>query len=144
MFSKQPIKSFAWICFLLMTPILLPGCSQQKEYGIVTGRVTIKGKPMTTGRIEFSSPEKDLSISADIEKNGAYVAKTYDTKGLPPGEYRVAIHNTSMCTGNESLMNESNVQIPAFVPKKYQNSETSELTATVQKGENKPFDFDLK
>ncbi len=142
---KQPSSHGAGRCmtrFLLLlgTPVLLglAGCGDS-QLGVVSGTVTLDGRPLDQGLVVFEDREKGVSVNAAIEPDGSFVVKTYDQTGLPPGEYMVAVKPGQVGDGETPLVGGpmeaqpgGSVQIPA----RYGSTRTSGLTATVTPGAN--------
>lgn len=147
-----------WIVGLL----LAVGCgSGDRGLVPVEGQVTIDGKPITSGRIEFF-PESGRPAIGNIDSEGRYQLQTYEPgDGAKPGNYRVAI--TSQLIPEEvpqynSLEDEmrgnvseaakaqrsvgSSSRMTWVVPKRYSNRTSSDLNAVVSK-DAKNVDFQL-
>ena len=125
---------------LLAVPILLglAGCGDS-QVGVVSGTVTLDGRPLDQGLVVFEDREKGVSVNAAIESDGSFVVKTYDQAGLPPGEYTVAVKPGQVGDGETPLVGDpieaqqgGSVEIPA----RYGSTRTSGLTATVTLGAN--------
>ena len=130
--------------------LLLSGCGGDSVKGIpnltpVTGTVKFEGKPVATGMITFSPVDPKSAggaVSGKIE-SGSYRLMTSATDaGALPGDYKVAV----VAKQGVDTMDKDGKPVPAknLVPDKYSSIETSELTATVKKGEKNVVDFDLK
>lgn len=110
----------------------------------VTGKVTVGGKPLTGGMIAFHS-------AGDMSKNSSGAIKgdgTYEVTGVPPGECKVAIDNSSLknaptVAGGADVPGMAGATKYMPIDAKYAKPESSGLTATV-KGEKDTADFDLK
>jgi len=115
------------------------GCSGgiTSDFGLVTGTVTMAGKPLEGAEVVFSPPSGRPSMGL-TDSSGKYEL-TYirDTKGAVPGTHKVRI-----TTRPESVADDYSG--PAFkepIPAKY-NTDTT-LTADVKAGEN-TFNFELE
>jgi len=84
--------------------------------GMVTGVITLKGKPLT-GKIAFRW--KDQFVGSKVQKDG-----TYAVDRLAAGTYTVTIEGKN-------------------VPEKFSSEEKSSLTVEAKVGDN-VFDFDLQ
>lgn len=131
---------------LLLLMSALPGCGQTTaNTGIVRGRITFAGKPVSDGSIRFESKE-GVSQNVDLDAEGNYQVQTYDSTGLPPGTYQVAVL-PRVVTSNQPLLAAppEATKPPEFphIPKKFRNVATSPLSIKVSHGTNPPFDFDL-
>lgn len=151
-------SSFAFGLFLLTT-----GCGPDyKARGIVKGRVTSKGKPLTTGTVMFYN-KNGITAQAHINTDG-----TYEMKDAPIGECQVTVTVPKLPmdpgtkarlkgTGGGPKMPEMKApegytgEMPSAptIPKeivpadaKYEKTETSGLKFTVEKGEQ-TYNIDL-
>lgn len=107
------------------------GCSQAgPEMGEVTGKVTFKGKPLSTGTITFVPETEGLPHAyGEIQEDGTYEAVTRDFgSGAPVGKHRVMIMAV-IDHGPEA-------PVEAILPTKYSSDRQSGLTAEVNAGEN--------
>ena len=100
----------------------------------MAGKVTVGGKPLTEGRINFVSPEKGVGAGGDLGPEGAYTLEG----PLPVGEYKVFI------TFNiaPSQIGTPAEEILKSIPEKYQSQEASDLSATVEQ-DRAAYDFEL-
>jgi hypothetical protein len=112
--------------------------------GRVYGTVTYQGKPVTKGTIAFISTDPNRSnASSPIDSDGSYTLQTVEPgDGAQVGDYRVTITGKDPDALNTPLPGEP-VKVKSDVPAKYENPQTSGLTATVAAGSNK-IPFDLK
>lgn len=110
--------------------LLAPGCGgggggqvRNEKMSKASGVVTLNGKPLDTGIVNFSNPYNGFSASGNIELAGKFAITL-----IPAGDYRVSI-NPPMPkeAGDPTSTSEAAVSIPA----KYQNAETSGFQATV-------------
>lgn len=122
----------------LLIPAIL-GCTAQKDSGpprhLVTGSVTLDGKPLPEGRISFDSPtdaSQGIPPTSGEIKDGQYSVET------TPGEKTVRISHRVQAGQDqitkEPIMKES-------IPAKF--NKNSDLKTTITDGENKA-DFELK
>lgn len=136
----------------LLVCLALAGCGGAQSIGrkAVTGTVSMDGKPMDYGSINFQPIEgnsKQIGAGAVVE-NGAYSIPA--DQGLTPGKYRVVI--TSPTGGKpsgpqkgespEEAMKRAGTPPTERLPPKY-NSE-SELTAEVTASAPPKFDFKVE
>lgn len=128
--------SMFWAAMLMLG--ILAGCGaghDTEARGTVTGKVTVKGKPLTTGRVNFISNTIGTGAGGDLKPDG-----TYALDGpVPLGNYNVFITfdipPSQRGTAAENVLKS--------VPEKYQTQATSDLTAEVN-GDVNEQDFDLK
>jgi hypothetical protein len=97
----------------------------------VTGRVTYKGKPLSSGFVTLVGQD-GRKFSASIRADGSYGFRGVT---VPPGQYRVMIDDSvTLGKGQER---------GAVIPERYRNPETSGITAKLNRGEN-IFDLSLQ
>ncbi|MEZ6072601.1 MAG: hypothetical protein R3C10_20660 [Pirellulales bacterium] len=123
--------------------VCVAGCGPDNPRGrlAVSGTVTLDGKPLDTGTIEFSPQDPTgVGTGAAIEA-GAY---TIDVQhGLPPGTYDVRVFSpdaTATPAGPPGPLGPPAVE--DRIPPRY-NAET-ELSITVTADGDTVFDFPLK
>src|SRR3954453_1111331 len=141
--------------------VAVVGCSSDdtglgRRYA-VSGTVKYKGDPVSKGSITFEPASKDGRHATGTIENGSYTLSTSgaEGEGALPGDYKVIVIATTV--DMTELAKQSPTGLvhqggPEFqkivknakdlVPKKYQRSETSPLTAKVKEETNK-LDFDL-
>jgi hypothetical protein len=89
----------------------------------VSGRVTYKGKPLSSGFVTLIDPD-GRKFSASIRADGSY---RFRGVTVPPGQYRIVIEDSvTLAKGQD--------RVP--IPERYHNPETSGLTARFNRGEN--------
>jgi hypothetical protein len=74
------------VCLPLAALIALPGCGGAPE-GTVDGKVTYKGAPLTSGVVNFHSPDKGHGATANLDSGGAFKLSA----PLPVGSYKVFV-----------------------------------------------------
>jgi hypothetical protein len=127
------------VLLLALTVGLLTGCGDRSGgadlMGKVSGKVTVNGKPLKSGRINFISEQVGVGAGGDLTPEGTY---TLDGP-VPEGVYKCFI------TFNiaPSQLGTPAADVVKTVPEKYQSQGTSDLSVTVESGENER-DFDLK
>jgi hypothetical protein len=123
---------------IILGLLLAVGCgppSDQPELGVVTGQVTLDGKPLPNVWVGFAPPQGRSSMGL-TDKVGRYkLDYLFDTPGA-----KVGPHTVTITTPRED---ESGGEVPNFkelVPAHY-NANTT-LSADVKSGEN-TIDFHL-
>jgi hypothetical protein len=100
----------------------------------VSGRATVKGKPVTIGAVSFQPVDINQGRPArgNLDADGRFTASSIDPNdGLIPGEYRVAIFGPK----GSPPPGEQWVRVPA----RYEDGTTSGFTITVKKGDPPQF-----
>jgi len=88
-----------WVAFGLCVGVgvmLVGGCGSKVKTVPVSGKVFLDGEPLTKGQVMFRADNKkgnqtQAIPSGDIDAQGNYELKTGNSKGAPPGWYRVSI-----------------------------------------------------
>jgi len=108
----------------------------------VRGVVTYNGQPVPKGLVSFQTVAPDgRNATGIIQPDGSYELQTENPRdGALLGEYRVSIS----ARDDEVLMYIPKKPVPPkrLVPEKYENPQTSNLTAIVESGSN-THNFDL-
>jgi hypothetical protein len=103
------------------------GCGAKgPPMGSVSGKVTYKGQPLTTGVVTLLNEKAGSGASGEIDASGIYQIPSIRT-----GEYNVAVHQSPPAPGAAPKGNWK-----LNIPEKYQTPQTSGLTATVKEGSN--------
>jgi hypothetical protein len=123
---------------------LFAGCAKDTlQRQAVSGLVQFKGKPLDTGRIEFSPLDGQATLVAADVKKGRFAIPA--KQGLSPGEYKVML-NAPLFAATTAPAGAPGSDLGP--PPKERIPETynakSELRASVKKGEKNNFTFDLK
>jgi hypothetical protein len=145
MFRLIPTRRFSQ--FAVLGALLVAGCSG-RGVGEVSGKVTYKERPLTTGSITFIAPNIP-PIVARIEPDGSYVAKN-----VPAGDVVITIMSldpaaVSKVQGKsasdlppEAPRNSSNQRDRPdntgwfAIPVKYSHAGSSDLKLSVKPGAN--------
>jgi len=128
-----------WISALL---IFFPvGCRRSEVLGKVYGKVSFRGEPVSEGVILFANQEKGIHMMAKLRSDGSYTVETASGAGLPLGTYQVSI--TPPVLPPDPKNPPPSRERYGNIPEKYSRPETSELTLTVNEGENR-LDVDMK
>src|SRR5262249_16639643 len=74
---------------------LSAGCSKYPATAPVKGKITINGKPVTTGRISFHPTTGERRALANIQPDGSYSLTTFERgDGALLGHHKVSIKST--------------------------------------------------
>jgi len=144
------MKNFALCLVALAMLAVLPACSKAIKTEGVTGVITYNGEPLADATVKFIPTDATGSQSyGKTNEKGEYKLQTLlgaADAGTTPGEYKVTVDCIETVeTGN--MIEENGEEKPetvaeSLIPTKYNNAETSGLTATVAPGDN-TINFDL-
>ncbi len=118
----------------------LPGCgetSTMPKTVEVAGTVTVNGKPLTEGMINFSSSSTGDAANAKIGPDGRFLFGN----GVLPGTYRVTITPQGSDTPPAPGVTPPSLNLE--IPSKYTDVTSTDLKAVVAPGSD-DFTFDLK
>lgn len=141
MLAPNRIRFTHLCCLLLVLPLITQlGCGGPKFPSAVpvTGKVTLKGKPLSGGTIHFAPVDgkKTLPGFGVIQSDGTYTATTKVAKdGLTPGDFIVFFDPP------ETTEKKARTVLP--IPVGYLSPDTSGLKQTIDSKGGK-VDFDLK
>ena len=143
------MRRFAyWVCGIVLGSIslgMVSGCGDARQRQEITGRVTLKGKPIEDGVINFAPLDGQETGDGAQIVNGQY--RIPKQKGLSPGRYRVSIiaGNGQPGAGDaspDSPNPSAGKRLPKErVPPEY--NEKSKVVAEVTKGGKNEFDYDI-
>jgi len=135
---------------LLSCLIWTLGCGRSAtETLTVTGKVTCNDQPVAKARVVFTpvtSTGGGRPATGETDANGTYTLSTFETNdGAVPGAHRVSIVIVSDEPEPPPGAKEARFWKPPVQPfaDKYTQPETSGLTATVERGKENSFNFDL-
>jgi hypothetical protein len=140
-------RAAVWLAAAMMALTgCLSGCGPSgKKVWPVSGKVTYQGKPVAAGTIRFQ--KLDVDMTAGLRPDGGYEVIMAEGRGLPEGDYQVAVIPLSAIPGSPIPMGPIKAPLPKPVcrdiPQKYRDPSTSGLTLTVKPGNN-PFDVDMR
>ena len=127
------VRSRALFTLVLSLLILTTsGCG--KKTGTVSGTVTIQGKKLPGGRVNFLSEGANATVkTSEIKSDG-----TYSVSGLPVGPTKITVQGVAqrkmaLAPGQEGAPPQSD-QATIAVPPQYGNADQSGLTYDVQPG----------
>lgn len=144
------MKKFALLLVALAALTVLPACSNAIKTEGVSGVVTYNGEPLADANVKFIPTDSTGSQSVGkTNEKGEYKLQTLlgaADAGTTPGEYKVAIDCVETYETGD-MIEENGEEKPetiaeSLIPAKYNNAETSGLTATVAPGDN-TINFDL-
>ncbi|WP_437186968.1 carboxypeptidase-like regulatory domain-containing protein [Planctomicrobium sp. SH668] len=135
--------NFRYTITCLAVAILMAGCGSSTPNGVVSGKVTFEGEPVTEGSVLFVPQDTKFGGEAPINADGSYSIKT-QIGGLPPGKYLVAVQLPRVEMG--ATKRSPGTMMPKEVdniPKIYRSSKTSGLEIQVPAG-GVSFDIAMK
>lgn len=91
----------------------------------VKGVVTLAGKPLSEGTVNFSNSSTGNGAVAQLGAEGKFTV----TGGVVPGEYKVTITPPTPTPENPAPK-------PSSIPDKYRNEATTDLKAKISSGAN--------
>jgi len=158
--TAMPIpKTFAsWtplICSLLT--LACAGCgSKYPPTAPVKGKITLNGKPVTTGRVSFHPTTGERPALSNIQPDGSYSLTTFQRgDGALLGHHKVSIKSTRVENSPAPPKDfKEDAELAAefgkkggphlvfLVDKKYYDERTTDLEAEVKSGDNE-INFDL-
>lgn len=144
----------AWLLLLAgIAASVTCGCGRSgPAFWPISGKVTFQGKPVVVGQIRFCNPKVGIDVIESLDARGQYTVITGDRKGLPEGQYQVAVmpkldFSKVKCDASgrpiPSTMPSALERNPPNIPAKYQDPATSGLTMTV-KPESSVCDVDMR
>ena len=164
--------NMVWQVWLVLVVVAaLTGCGFQSNTLPVSGVVTYQGKPVEGARVTLAPSGTEIAPGAVLDRDsepvakaargmtdaeGKFTVKTYfnpkvNAPGARPGEYTVTVTKFLPPEGMTLMewdlaQQQPNPNTPPLrwvVPKKFSNARTSELSATIKKGEKNHFKLDL-
>jgi hypothetical protein len=118
------------------------GCQRGPVLGKVHGQVTFQKQPIESGIVGFKNLQTGLHMTANVDAEGRYEVSMAKGRGLPPGNYEVAVYPF---VADLPVGSKARPVVREFpnIPRKYRQPQTSELTLSVHEGDN-PFDIDMQ
>lgn len=147
MTTKKPIvRSATAVVVGSLVCLILPGCGGGPDLppvAEVSGVVTIDGKPLPRGTIQFVPDESKGTAGATavgtIGPQGRYRLQTAGVDGAIVGFHKVGVYALEKEPEDERAP-----PPPPLIPPKYFNADTSGLRAEVKAGEDNEIDFPLR
>jgi hypothetical protein len=138
--DRHPLR-LAWLL-----AVSLAGCGGGAGDGLprhaVSGAVTLDGRPMDRGTIQFLPDAPDLPTAALVDVQGGKFTVTRD-RGLVPGRYKVLVSCTDAgaTVKPDALPGMTGPPAKELLPARYNVEST--LNAEVKDGAPNTFDFPL-
>ncbi|WP_146510961.1 hypothetical protein [Thalassoglobus neptunius] len=132
-----------WTALLVAASLTVcVGCSKSNPLNrqAVQGVVTLQGKPITSGSIEFHPQGDEGTISGATIKDGSYYVDP--SRGVPPGSYIVRVFASDEDTLVQDVPGESRgVVAKQIVPPEF--NVKSQLYLTVKTDQKNVFDVEI-
>lgn len=135
-------KPWFSLCILAMGLLGIEGCQKSDRLSIA-GNVSLDGRPLEAGIIDFLPSQKTNSPTAGCEiKGGAFSIGS--ERGVMPGTFRVEISALRPSGGHyiDSITKRPVEKLEETVPARYNTN--SRLQVTIEAGTNNHFDFPLE
>lgn len=124
------MRYFAIIVIFTATCSLILGCgSGGIPAGSLSGTVTMEGTALTSGTVTLVNQDAGHGASAELDASGNFLIES-----LPTGSYHVAIQSAAIPSPEEMERGAKPVQLG--IPGRYSNPETSDLSVSIEQGEN--------
>ena len=141
-----------FVALVATSLIFLSGCSNGPATGTVTGVVMIDDKPIANAKVNFF-PDDGRASTGTTDSEGKYeLVFSRDQKGALLGSHKVTIATETVSVtdysaddnyDDENDADDGGEQRDELLPAKFQNRESTSLTAEIVSGEN-VVDFRLK
>jgi hypothetical protein len=122
-------RTIATTCIAGAFFLFVSGCSEPT--GTISGKVTYKDAPVTTGSITFLMKSKGNAQEAKLDATGTYTMAT----PMPAGTYQ-AFYTPPPPEPQDPSKGGRPAVVKSAVPAKYQSPETSQLSFEVKSGKN--------
>ncbi len=138
------IYGLCWLVLAgLAAPVVLSGCgSSGLRMVSVAGQVTLNGKPLEEGTIDFQDPHGNAPNAQALIRQGAYNCQVL------PGRKKVVIQGFKVVGKERASRADPDSPLvdrkEQFLPPKYSSPTSTELTADIGPSGNRSLNFELK
>ena len=143
----QGMSSAVGLCVLLASAAVGCGRSDAPELAPAGGTVTYNGQPLEGANVVFTPDAGGPAAYDTTDSEGQFEWMTRDQTGAMVGSGKVAItafeELDELKAEHELTAADLEKMSQSRIPEKYGRTETSELTATVEAGEENRFTFEL-
>lgn len=125
---------------LILGILTSAGCAGAKEDGgLVSGKVTLNGKPLSGADIKFHNADLGFGVTCPLNEDGTFASVDI----VPAATYQIAIAPSA--SGLEPGASGMPIipKLPSGLPKKYTVPEKSGVSAEVKNQPQNDFEFDL-
>lgn len=120
------------LALMLLATLSTIGCGGYDA--TLSGKVTLDGEPLTTGRVSLVPSGEGKVASASIKSDGTYQVITTGEAGMVPGQYGVSVR--AFAPGKPDPNGGPPMPGKALIPNRYGSGKTSGLSVDIQSGEN--------
>ncbi len=142
--SMKRQMAIHWVSFGAgaIVALAIAGCGKQAPpIAPVTGKVTYEGKPLPGRAVIHFMSEGGFGSSCELQPDGTFRLGSEYGKGILPGNYKVSIAPPIP----SPLDTKAAVQPTYYyIPQKYRDFGTSDLTAEITADGTNDFPFDMK
>lgn len=131
----------------------LCACSEKSPKGpetlstvVVSGVVTLKGKPLADASISMHHSEGKVAPRGVSDASGAFVISTYgDKDGAPVGQYKVTVSQSVAKEISPGVLAPIPTEgIKTAVPLKYERVDTTDITVEVKADQTNSLEIELR
>ena len=147
----------SFVSLLLVAAVTLSGCSSDKSCK-VTGVITMDGQPLEEANVSFVPKTEGegggVLASGITDSTGTYKLQTLSGKimqGTLPGEYFVVVRKSEATWDGKSFYPAvgdgeptKQMQLIEKLPARYTMNSTTPFSATVAKGKENKFEFNVE
>jgi hypothetical protein len=119
------------LCLVAAVALTMCGCGRPSNLEPVAGKVTFQGKPVTAGIVRFTNAQAGVDMTATLKPDGSYEFVLAQGKGLPAGNYQIAVMPPRIDAPLGPKTAPPKPQVFPDIPQKYRLPTTSGLTAEI-------------
>ena len=123
--------------------VLLVGCGPGSDMGYVSGNVTLDDEPVGYAAVIFSQEGARPSVGTTDAEGNYKLTYTRSKMGAMIGQHKVTIAQENPNVGLQEGEAPAEDFVAVKIPGKYSSPEKTELTETVEQGNNE-INFELK
>jgi hypothetical protein len=118
------------------------GCQRGPDYtGKVSGRVTLDGKPLSSGKVISTPMAEGRGATGSIQSDGTFVLKTIGQEdGVAPGAHRIVV---LAFEESDDVNTNPEADRKPLIPARYSDPNRSGLTVDVVAGESHQIELKL-
>jgi hypothetical protein len=143
--ATRPVASVVfWLCGGLFYCAVVAGCAERPDLpptARVSGTVTLDGQPLPRGTVQFvpdtAQGTEGPSGVGYIDEEGHFEITTAGVQGAIIGHHKISVKAEADYDQTQISMG------PSLIPRRYNNPDTSELTAEVKENEKNEIPLEL-